>query len=230
MPWAFLVAALNSSAWAQTQVGSIVEVQGQAEIHRTGNIIPARIGAPVMLHDELATFARSSLVLVLSDQTKVSLGELARLQVDEHLVGAGGGRSSTILNLLAGSVRSLVSSTIGRAFNYQIKTSNSVIAVRGTDFEVEFTQGKARPGFGGCGVYTDVRVFSGVVEVENPAQPGSKVEVSGGFATTVACDLVPMNPGPVGLAAHGIVTGAVNSLPAPSCPICIMPARPPMSH
>lgn len=230
MPWAFLVTALNSSAWAQTQVGSIVELQGQAQIHRTGSIIPARVGAPVILHDELETFARSSLVLVLSDQTKISLAELAKLQVDEHLVGAGGGRTSTILNLLAGSVRSLVSSTIGRAFNYQIKTSNSVIAVRGTDFEVEFTQGKARIGFGGCGVYTDVRVFSGVVEVENPAQPGSKVEVSGGFATTVACQQPPLSAGPLGLAAHGVVTGAVSSLPAPACPICIMRAPPPMSH
>ena len=230
MSCALFLAAFNFSAWAQAQVGSLVEVQGQAEIHRTGNVLSARVGAAVMLHDELATFARSALVLVLSDQTKVSLGELSKLQVDEHLVGTGGSRSSTVLNLLAGSVRSLVSSTMGRAFNYQIKTSNSVIAVRGTDFEVEFTQGKARVGFGGCGVYTDVRVFQGLVEVENPAQPGSKVEVPGGFATTIACDLVPLNPGPLGLAAHGIVTGAVNALPAPSCPICIIPAHPPMSH
>ncbi len=179
-----------------------------------------------MLHDELATLARSSLVFVLSDQTKVSLGELAKLQIDEHLVGTGGARSSTILNLLAGSVRSLVSSVVGRAFNYQIKTSNSVIAVRGTDFEVELFQGKARVGFGGCGVYTEVRVFDGLVEVENPAQPGSKVEVRGGFATTIACEQPPLSPGPIGLAAHGIVTGAVNALPAPICPICVIPARP----
>jgi FecR protein len=224
--WAFLLVALNSPAWAQAQVGSVVEVHGQAEIHRAGGVLPARVGVAVMLHDELATSARSSLVLVLSDQTKVSLGELSKLQVDEHLVGTGGARSSTILNLLAGSVRSLVSSVVGRAFNYQIKTSNSVIAVRGTDFEVEFVQGKARLGFGGCGVYTEVRVFSGVVEVENPAQPASKMEVKGGFATTIPCELPPLDPGPLGLAAHGVVTGAVNALPAPACPVCVMPVRP----
>ena len=144
------------------------------------------------------------------------------MEIDEHLLGAGGSRASTVIKLLAGSIRSLVSSAIGRAFNYQIRTSNSVIAVRGTDFEVDYTEGKARVGFSGCGIYTDVRVHTGIVEVENPAHPEAKVEVAGGFATTIPCDAPPLSPGPSGLAAHAVVAGAVNALPPPACPICVM--------
>ena len=130
------------------------------------------------------------------------------------------------MKLLSGSVHSLVSSSVGRAFNYQIRTSNSVIAVRGTDFEVDYTEGKARVGYNGCGIYTDVRVHDGTVEVENPAQPQTKIEVTGGFATTVPCDAPPLNPGPLGLAAHAVAEGAVSALPPPACPICIMNVHP----
>jgi hypothetical protein len=210
------------SALAADPVGSIASVQGNAQVHRAGSVLPVGANMPIMLHDQLVTSTGSNLVLILSDGSRISLGESAKLDVDEHLVGAGGSRSSTVLKLLAGSVHSIVSSGAGRAFNYQIRTSNSVIAVRGTDFEVDFTEGKARVGFNGCGIYTDVRVHTGLVEVENPAHPNIKVEVAGGFATTIPCDAPPLNPGPLGLAAHAVVAGAVNALPPPACPICIM--------
>lgn len=206
---------------AQT-VGSITALQGSAQDQRGGTTLPISINMPVMLHDLLITSAGASLVLLLTDNSKVSLGESSKLSVDEHLVGPGGGRGSTVMRLFSGGVHSLVTSSVGRAFNYQIKTSNSVIAVRGTDFEVDYTEGKARVGYHGCGIYTDVRVHDGVVEVQNPAHPEIKTEVTGGFATTVPCDAPPLNPGPLGLAGHAVVAGAVNALPAPTCPICIM--------
>lgn len=209
------------TARAQT-VGSITALQGSAQDQRGKATLPVTINMSVVLHDLLTTSAASSLVLLLTDNSRVSLSESAKLEVDEHLVGSGGGRGSTVLKLLSGSVHSLVSSSVGRAFNYQIRTSNSVIAVRGTDFEVDYTEGKARVGFNGCGIYTDVRVHDGIVEVLNPAHPQNKIEVTGGFATTVPCDAPPLNPGPLGLAAHAGVAGAVSALPPPACPICVM--------
>ena len=184
--------------------------------------MPIAVNMSVLLHDLLMTSPASSLVLLLSDNSRVTLGESARLSVDEHLVGAGGNRGGTIMKLLSGSVHSLVSSSVGKPFNYQIRTTNSIIAVRGTDFEVDYSEGKARIGYNGCGIYTDVRVHDGTVEVQNPAHPEVRIEVTGGFATTVPCDAPPLNPGPLGLAAHAVVAGAVSALPAPACPICIM--------
>ena len=113
-------------------------------------------------------------------------------------------------------MRLVLSSTVGHIFNYQTKTSNSIIAVRGTDFEVDYSQGRARPGFSGCGIYTDVRVFSGLVEVANLAQPANKVEVSGGFRTTVPCFAAPLPAGPLGLAAHPGAAGALTGAPPPA--------------
>ncbi len=217
----FLVGG-SSSTEAADQVGSIASFEGVVQVRRANSLLPASLNMPIMLHDQLITSTGANLVVVLSDRSRISLGESAKLDVDEHLVGTSGSRSSTILKLLAGSVHSIVSSGVGRAFNYQIRTSNSVIAVRGTDFEVDFSKGKARVGFNGCGIYTDVRVHSGLVEVENPAHPGAKIEVAGGFATTIPCDAPPLNPGPLGLAAHAVVAGAVSALPPPTCPICTM--------
>jgi ferric-dicitrate binding protein FerR (iron transport regulator) len=203
-------------------VGVITALHGSAQDQRGTVSLPVSVNMPVMLHDLLLTSAGASLVLLLTDNSKVSLGESSKLSVDEHLIGPGGGRGSTVMRLFTGGVHSLVSSSVGRAFNYQIKTSNSVIAVRGTDFEVDYSEDKARVGYHGCGIYTDVRVHDGTVEVQNPAHPEVKIEVTGGFATTVPCDAPPLNPGPLGLAGHAVIAGAVNALPAPICPICIM--------
>jgi hypothetical protein len=217
-----ILVLIGGKAHAQAIVGSVVSVTGSAEIQRGKLLLSIATNTPVMLHDLLTTSAGSSLVLLLTDNSKLSLGEAARLEIDEHLVGTAGTRKSSVLKLLDGTVRSIVSSALGGAFNYQIKTTNSVIAVRGTDFEVDYTEGKARVGYNGCGIYTDVRVHDGTVEVENPAHPELKIEVTGGFATTVPCDAPPLNPGPLGLAAHAVVSGAVSALPPPTCPVCMM--------
>jgi ferric-dicitrate binding protein FerR (iron transport regulator) len=216
-----MLSAIESRAQAQT-VGTVTSLQGSAQDQRGTVALPVALNMPVLLHDLLITSAGASLILLLTDNSKVSLGESAKLSIDEHLVGPGGTRGGTIMKLLSGSVHSLVSSSVGRPFNYQIRTSNSIIAVRGTDFEVDYTAGKARIGYNGCGIYTDVRVHDGTVEVQNPAHPEVKIEVTGGFATTVPCDAPPLNPGPIGLAAHAVVSSAVSALPAPTCPVCIM--------
>src|SRR5579871_617163 len=117
---------------AQT-VGSITTLQGSAQDQRGPTTLPISINMPVMLHDLLITSVGASLVLLLSDNSKVSLGESSKLSVDEHLVGPGGGRGSTVMRLFSRGVHSLVTSSVGRAFNYQIKTSNSVIALRSSD-------------------------------------------------------------------------------------------------
>jgi len=216
-----IISVTEGRLLAQT-VGSITSLQGSAQDQRGTVALPVALNMAVLLHDLLMTSAGASLVLMLTDNSKVSLGESAKLSIDEHLIGPGANRGGTIMKLLSGSVHSLVSSSVGRPFNYQIRTSNSIIAVRGTDFEVDYTEGKARIGYNGCGIYTDVRVHDGTVEVQNPAHPEVKIEVTGGFATTVPCDAPPLNPGPLGLAAHAVVVGAVNALPPPACPICVM--------
>jgi hypothetical protein len=175
---------------------------------------------PVQLHDRLITGPDGHMSVTLADKSKINLVPQSALDLDEVTVGTGGARSSTVVTLVGGSVRSVVSATVGRVFNYQTRTSNSIIAVRGTDFEVDYSQGTARLGFSGCGIYTDIRVFSGLVEVANIAKPDEKQSVSGGFHTTVPCFAAPLPAGPLGLAAHPGSAGALTAAPPPACPIC----------
>jgi len=175
---------------------------------------------PVQLHDRLITGPNGRIQVTLTDMTKINLVPQSALDLDEVTVGANGARAATTVTLVSGSVRSVVSSTVGRAFNYQTRTSNSIIAVRGTDFEVNYSQGTARPGFSGCGIYTDIRVFTGAVEVANVAKPNEKQSVAGGFRTTVPCFAAPLPAGPLGLAAHPGSAGALTAAPPPACPIC----------
>src|ERR1700733_5899905 len=214
-----------SSAIAETTVGSVTEVSGKASIRRAGATLEAVLKMPIQLHDRLATGANGHLIVTLTDtaRTQINLPRQSMLDIDEMAIGTNG-TQSTAVTLVGGSVRSFVSSTIGHVFNYQTRTSNSIVAVRGTDFEVDFSQGRARPGFSGCGIYTDVRLFSGLVEVANIAHPANKVEVSGGFRTTVPCFAAPLPAGPLGLAARPGAAGALTGAPPPACPVC-PPAR-----
>jgi len=211
-----------SIANANGVVGAVTEVSGKASITRAGATLDMIVGTLVQLHDRLETGINARVVVVLNDQakTKIDLPQQSKIEIDEMTIGSSGAPSSTSVTLVGGSMRSFVSSTFGHVFNYQTKTSNSIVAVRGTDFEVDYSQGRARPGFSGCGIYTDVRVFSGLVEVANLSQPANKVEVSGGFHTTVPCFAAPLPAGPLGLAAHPGAAGALTGAPPPACPIC----------
>jgi len=220
-----LVVGPSASVEAQSRVGSVTQVSGKASIKRGPTTLEATLNMPIELHDRLITGVDGRISVTLSDSTRINLPQQSALDLDEVTVGTNGARSSTAVTLVGGSVRSIVSSTMGRVFNYQTHTSNSIIAVRGTDFEVDYSQGTARPGFSGCGIYTDVRVFSGIVEVANVATPTDKVAVSGGFRTTIPCFAAPLPAGPLGLAAHPGAAGALTGAPPPACPPIAPPGR-----
>jgi hypothetical protein len=215
-----LAFGLASAVDAETVVGSVTEVSGKATVQRASSMLDATVNMPIQLHDRLTTGLDGHLLVTLSDppKTKIRLAQRSVVDIDEMTLGTNGAPSSAAVTLVGGSVRSFVSSTFGHVFNYQTKTSNSISAVRGTDFEVDFSQGRARPGFSGCGIYTDIQVFSGLVEVANITQPTNKVEVSGGFHTTVPCFAAPLPAGPLGLAARPGAAGALTGSPPPICP------------
>jgi hypothetical protein len=214
-----LAVGLTSIVHADTVVGSVTEVGGKASVKRAGAIVDATLNMPIQLHDRLITGANGHISVTLTDTTKINLSQQSAIDIDEMTLGTNGARSSAVVTVVGGSVRSFVSATMGRIFNYQTRNSNSILAVRGSDFQVDYSRGRARPGFSGCGIYTDVRVFSGLVEVANISQPKDTEEVSGGFQTTVPCFAAPLPAGPLGLAAHPGAAGALTPAPAPVCPL-----------
>jgi ferric-dicitrate binding protein FerR (iron transport regulator) len=219
---------------AQTVAGSIAELTGTAHVQRGGITSLVTLNLPVQIGDHLTTDADSSLAIVLTDASRLELGESSTLVLDQHLLGPGGGRASTKVSLFGGFVHSVVNLTAGGSPNFEVHTPNAVAAARGTDFNTGFQQGATRPGYAGCNRFTDVAVLEGTVGVSQPAVPAAgEVPITAGYETTIPCDEAPLAPGPLGLTGAiatsgrggngggiGVLAPAPVGAPPPSCPVC----------
>jgi len=187
-----------SAGFAQQVVGAVTELTGSVQLQRAAGSQTVVLATPIELHDQVATGPTSSVTVTLFDRSILALSESTTLVFDENVVAAGAPQV-TVLRLLAGAVSSLVTARLGGT-GFEVHTPNAITAVRGTDFDTTYIEGSARPGFGGCQRYTDVKVRDGVVAISNLANPGEVVEVSAGYETTVPCLLPPLNAGPLGIA------------------------------
>lgn len=113
-------------AHAVERVGSVEDITGQAfaELAQVRRTLDR--AAPIFLSEEVATRAASRLGMRLGRNTKVRLGEQARLKIDRFLVDAGGE-----MTLSSGPL--LFDGKPGRA-GVQIRGPFALIAVRGTRF------------------------------------------------------------------------------------------------
>jgi FecR protein len=186
-----------SIARAQQIVGTVTELSGSAQIARAAATIAVVQGMSIELHDRLITSPNSGAMVTLNSGITITLGEHTSLTFDQAVTGAGAG--ATQLNMLQGALRSVVP-VLAPLETYEVHTPNATTAVRGTDFDVTYIDGRVRPGYAGCQRYTDVRVREGVVAVANLANPTQVVEIDAGFETTVPCELPPLNAGPLGIA------------------------------
>jgi ferric-dicitrate binding protein FerR (iron transport regulator) len=195
---ALLLSFFPLRAIAQSSAGSVTKLDGKVSIERGGRSIAAVLAMPVLIGDKIETTAQSNLTIVLSDGSEISLSESSSIVIDQTMVGTA--RADSFINLFKGRLHSVVNPRGGTLPAFEVRTPNAVVGVRGTDFETEYVEGKPCPGFPKCSRYTDVGVYSGVVEVRNPtsAHPSS-VRVSSGHETTVPCELPPATPGPLGM-------------------------------
>jgi hypothetical protein len=187
-----------SIARAQQNVGAVTQLSGSAQIQRASLSVSVAQGTAVELHDRLATSLNSSATVTLTSGITLTLAEHTTLTFDQNVTTGGTGRN-TQLNLFEGGLRSIVPVLL-RTETFEVHTPNAVTAVRGTDFDTTYTEGRIRPGYEGCQRYTDVRVREGVVAVSNLANPAEVVEVSAGYETIVPCLLAPLSAGPLGIA------------------------------
>ena len=195
-----LVCIAPSIAHAQQVAGTITQLSGSVQIQRAGATIGAASGISVDVGDRIITGAGGHAVIMLNDQSRMEVSPSSNITLDQFTLT--GGTATTRVGLLSGALRSLVNAGTagGAAANYEVHTPNAVAAVRGTDFDTSYSEGRARPGYQGCQRYTDVRVREGAVAISNLAHPTDVVDVQAGFETTVPCMLPPLNAGPLGIA------------------------------
>ena len=227
-----LALATSGPAFAQTAAGTFSTVSGQVQIQRAGVTIGAASGVGVNVGDRILTGASGHAVILLGDQSRLEIGPVSSITLDQFTVT--GGATSTRVSLFSGVLRSLVNSASGGAANYQVHTPNAVAAVRGTKFDTAYTENVIRPGYQGCERYTDVSVYQGTVNLAPLASPNTGEDVGAGYEATLPCDRPATAPGPLAMTGavsldsaaaggHGLFSGSMpgsSGAPPPACPVC----------
>lgn len=120
------------------------------------------------------------LLLQLADGSQVLVRAHTRLTVQQPTPTDRG-----YFQLLLGRIRAIITKRTGGAPPFELGTPSAVIAVRGTQFEVEVDKHEE----------TTVDVFEGTVEVFGK-HSGTSVLVGAGSSTRVGMDTPPETPGP----------------------------------
>ena len=169
---ALLVLGMLSSQSARSAdaAGRLVIANGKVSIVGTAPHAEraAHANDAVFRGDTVMTGAASGAKLLFTDQTIMDLGPESSLKVDEYALRNIEDRVG-LFSLLYGKLRTLVTKSVSGDGNYSIKTQDSIMGVRGTEFMVE----KPRDGA------TAVVCVSGMVAVA-PATGGAPLMVGAG--------------------------------------------------
>ena len=125
-----LVTLTLSGAAAAETVGKVTRVQNQAQVAGT----PAVVGTPVHMDDELRTGPGARLEITFRDETKLTLGENAKVAVDRYVYKPNQGTGELTVEAAHGAMR-FVTGKIGKLQDHDVTvvTSRAALAVRGTD-------------------------------------------------------------------------------------------------
>ncbi len=182
-----LCAALGARA---EEVGSVAEIEGQAEVMRAGTAAwaPLAAGDAVQLGDQVRTPEGSKLKLLFRDDSVVTLAPGSVLKVDEGFVGAAAPVSR--FSLFVGAIRAVVTDRYGATgARFEVETPTAVAGVRGTGFITAYDTGREET--------TVLGLFDTTV-VRSKMDPGGQreVRVGPGQMTTVGRGSYPLRPAP----------------------------------
>jgi hypothetical protein len=133
-----LLVLLASAAWGQ-QAATVADLEGSGESGKRGAYTPVKIGTAVNVGDEVRTGRPGRLRLVFQDESVLTIGDDTKIIIDEQTFDPAQGLYSTVIRVLQGKVRSLVSPYYTQAgATYEIETVTAVASVHGTEFVVAY--------------------------------------------------------------------------------------------
>jgi hypothetical protein len=121
-------------AAAQEAIGAVSRIQGAASGARAGATQALSLNAPVFLNETVSTGAAARLELTFKDDTRLTLGENAKLMLHRHVFNPAAGRGSIrfrvvgALRFLSGRVSKLARSDVS------VTTPVAAVGIRGTEF------------------------------------------------------------------------------------------------
>ena len=124
-----------SNSWAsEASVGTTIKASGQTSTFRRNLIFSQRKDDPVFWLDELRTGPASRMEVVFIDETRLQLGDHAKLSIDE-LVYEPNAKGKALFTLSQGVFR-MVSGALNKikGSTFTVRTPLATIGVRGTDF------------------------------------------------------------------------------------------------
>ena len=134
-----LCGALQATCgWAAQAAGMIKTLKGSAQIEREGKQIAAKVGTEVFAKDRISTGAGSALGITLKDNTQLSAGENAQLDLTKFSFD-----STTHAGELNASVKrgalAVISGKVAKANPDAVRfnTGTVTLGVRGTEFIIE---------------------------------------------------------------------------------------------
>jgi hypothetical protein len=135
-----------SGAVAADPAGVVLSLKGSAFANDAdGNLRPLKRGQEVFEKELVCTDADSQLQLKMKDGALYTLKDRSRLDIETYRYEEGAPEKSAVsLNLVEGALRT-VSGAVGK-FNveaYSLKAGTASIGIRGTEFEVAYSDSPA---------------------------------------------------------------------------------------
>ena len=168
---------------AQDAIGTVSRIQGEASGTRNGATRAFAPNAAVFLNETVATGEMARLEVTFTDNTRLTLGEKAKLTLDNYVLDSAA-RRGTIKFGLVGAFR-FVSGQVSKlaSADVSVTTPVAVVGIRGTEFWGGPIDGQA------LGVF----LIEGSVSVSNGA--GQQILNLPGQGTNIAAPGAA--PGPV---------------------------------
>ena len=171
----------STPATAAIAGATIAEWKGNIRLNLPGQLPSNPMRGEQLPPGTILDTGSGRLLLRLSDGSEVMVRAHTRLQVQQPSL-----TDPSYFQLLLGRIRALVSKRTGGAVPFELGTPSAVIAVRGTQFDVEVNSRNV----------TEVDVVDGLVEVYGRNAAGGSVLLEPGFSTRVGLDSDPEQPEP----------------------------------
>jgi FecR protein len=171
----------STPATAAIAGATIAEWKGNIRLNLPGQLPSNPMRGEQLPPGTILDTGSGRLLLRLSDGSEVMVRAHTRLQVQQPSL-----TDPSYFQLLLGRIRALITKRTGGAVPFELGTPSAVIAVRGTQFEVEVNSRNV----------TEVDVVDGLVEVYGRNAIGGSVLLEPGFSTRVGLDSGPEQPEP----------------------------------
>jgi hypothetical protein len=197
-----LVGLAQAQVTSEESIGIVTAVRGGATVDHpdpSSGPVPLKLHDEMLFHDVIETQNESRTKTLFQDDSILTVGENSRIEITEHIYDPSQNRRSTVVKLVRGKLRALVSKVFrGAGSRFEIHTPSAVAAARGTYFVV-WVEG-VQSGIVNIG-------HSGLVDFTSG---GQTVTVKPGQFSSARAGAGPISPALISSTAPAIVHSSVS--------------------